>query len=147
MSDIKIRVELRLNKPSFKMIEELKEENGLSRNKMIEECIKLYYTQGTVDEHILLARIMQLEKKIDWLNNKTELFYKLINFILPFFIAHLPDLPTDKKEGQIVLDKGSRKMLNLVMAFRKSEQANDISFAQQIWGDTQETLKENYETK
>ena len=37
-------------------------------------------------------------------------------------------------------------MLNLVMAFRKSEQANDISFAQQIWGDTQETLKENYET-
>jgi len=134
----------RMDENVSKMLGELAEEEGVSKTSMLETCIRNYYTQETVDENIILARFSTLEKKVDWLNNKTETFYKLINYVLPFIIAHLPPLPKDKNEAQAVLDSGTQRMTSLVWGFRRQEKEKDISFVQQVWGDTQETLEETY---
>ena len=128
-----------------KMLDELANEEGITRTAMLEMCVRHYYAQDTLDENIILARFSTLSKKVDWLNNKTETFYKLINFVLPYIIAHLPQLPKDKKEAQAILDSGTERMTSLIWSFRKIEKEKDISFVQQVWGDTQENLEETYE--
>lgn len=138
------RLNIRFDAAVEKLLEELCDEEHLSKTGMVEKCIRNYYTQETVDENILLARMSTLEKKVDWLNNKTETFYKLINHVLPFIIAHLPPLPKDKAEAQAVLDSGTQRMTSLIWSFRRQEKEKDISFVQQVWGDTQETLEETY---
>ena len=138
------RMEIRITDAFLKMLDELAQEEGCSKTEVIEKCVRHYYTEDTLDENLILACMGTLEKKIDWLNNKTETFYKLIYYVLPFIIAHLPQLPKDKKEAQAVLDSGTQRMTNLVWGFRRVEKEKDISFVQQVWGDTQETLEETY---
>ena len=139
-----VRLDLRINESFSSMLDELAEEEGLSKTAILENCVRRYYMEESVDENLFLARMSTLEKKLDWLNNKTETFYKLVYHILPFILAHLPPLPKDKAAAQAVLDSGSQRMTSLVLGFRKMEKENDISFVQKVWGDTQETLEETY---
>ncbi len=140
----KNRFELRMDDAMVKMIEELAKEEGVSKAEMVETCIRHYYTEDVLDENLILGRMSTLEKKIDWLNNKTETFYKLAYAFMQYVVTFLPALPKDKTEAQGILDSGAERFSKFVMKFRKIEKAEDISFVQQVWGDTQETLEETY---
>ena len=137
-------IHIRMDQAICEMIETLCKEENLSRTEVIERCIRQYYTEDTLDENLLLARMTALEKKIDWLNNKTETFYKLAYAFMQYVVTFLPALPKDKTEAQMILDGGAERFANLVKRFRKTEKEVDISFVQQVWGDTQETLEESF---
>ena len=125
-------------------IEELAEEAGVTNTEAVINAILFRYNADVMDEHIVLGRITQMQKKLDYMDKKLETFSSLIYYIIPYFLAVHPDLPKDKTESTNQLNKGSQKMMNLVMNFRKWLKTEKISFVQSVFGDSQETLEQTY---
>ena len=142
-----VQKRIRLSGEGEKMLEELAEENNMSENKVFETALKLYYTQEIMDEHIVLARINALERQLRHTDKKLETFSNLMYFLVPYFLATQPDLPKNKDEATLVLNKGTNKMVNLVSQFRKYCRTEKIGFMQSVWGDFQEEAADNDEAE
>jgi len=127
-----------------KKIEDLADEAGVSKTEAVIDAILMKYNSDIVDEHIILGRITQLQKKLDMMDKKMETFFSLIYYIIPYFLSIHPDLPKDKVESSNLLKKGAVKMKNLVTNFRKYLKVEKISFVQSVFGDSQETLEQTF---
>ena len=139
-----IRKEYNLPEDIVNKIEELANEAGVTNTEAVINAILFKYNADVMDEHSVLGRMSQLQKKMDYIDKKLETFSSLIYYIIPYFLAVHPDLPKDKNESTNQLNKGSQKMMNLVMNFRKWLKTEKISFVQSVFGDSQETLEQTY---
>lgn len=139
-----IRKEYNLPKDIIEKIEELADEAGVTNTEAVINAILYRYNADVMDEHIVLGRMTQLQKKLDYIDKKIETFSSLIYYIIPYFLAIHPDLPKDKTESTNLLNRGSQKMRNLVMKFRNWLKTEKISFVQSVFGDNQETLEQTY---
>lgn len=125
-------------------IEEMASESGVTNTDAVINAILFKYNNEVTDEHILLGRMTQMQKKMDYLDKKVETFTSLIYYLIPYFLAVQPDLPKDRQESAIQLDKATQKMKNIVMNFRKYLKTEKISFVQSVFGDSQEVLEQTY---
>ena len=125
-------------------IEQIANEGGITNTDAVIEAILFKYNCEVTDEHILLGRMTQIQKKMDYLDKKLETFSSLIYYLIPYFLAVHPDLPKDKQESANQLDKAAQKMTNMVMNFRKYLKSEKISFVQSVFGDSQESLEQTY---
>lgn len=126
------------------MIEQLASETGVTNTEAVINSITFKYNSELIDEHIILGRITQLQKKLDQIDKKLETFTSLIYYIIPYFLAVHPELPKDKDESRIQLKKAAYQMSNMVKNYRKLLKTEKISFIQSVFGDTQETLEQTY---
>lgn len=139
-----IELHINLSPQTFAGMKRYAAENNISMNMAIENCCANFLDSSVSDDSLILARMSGLEQGLSRLDGKCETFFKLIASMCPFFLAHLPRLPRDADEANAVLKNGSARMTSLIMNFRKQERATDISFVQQIWGDIQEAVAEEY---
>ncbi len=136
----KITVEVRTS--VMKKFKELAGEAGLSQNAMFERLVLEKYSEDAVDENLLLARMGVVEKKLSLVNEKSETFFKLAYYIMPYMLACMADLPKDKEQARFALDNGAARM-----KFRADEKQNDIGFVESVFGTSQETLREEQSNK
>lgn len=141
----KITVEVRTS--VMKKFKELAGEAGLSQNAMFERLVLEKYSEDAVDENLLLARMGVVEKKLSLVNEKSETFFKLAYYIMPYMLACMADLPKDKEQARFALDNGAARMKRLVTKFRAEEKQNDIGFVESVFGTSQETLREEQSNK
>lgn len=134
----------RFSEKEYSMIRELAEEKNISENQVMVNALELYYSDNVVPEHIILGRITQLEQKLGFMDKKIETFSSLMYYILPFIFAGLPDLPNDRSQSQLIIDKSAYRFKLMVQGFKNYQRKENISFVQSIWGDLQETLEETY---
>ena len=66
-------------------IEELAEEAGVTNTEAVINAILFRYNADVMDEHIVLGRITQMQKKLDYMDKKLETFSSLIYYIIPYF--------------------------------------------------------------
>ena len=146
MSDKKNSVRKVYNLPEHvcEKIEEMANESGVTNTDAVINAILFKYNNEVTDEHILLGRMTQIQKKLDYLDKKIETFSSLIYYLIPYFLAVHPDLPRDKQESATQLNKATQKMKNMVINFRKYLKSEKISFVQSVFGDSQESLEQTY---
>lgn len=114
---------------------------------MFERLVLEKYSEDAVDENLLLARMGVVERKLSLVNEKSETFFKLAYYIMPYMLACMADLPKDKEQARFALDNGASRMKRLVTKFRADEKQNDIGFVESVFGTSQETLREEQGNK
>lgn len=144
MADGRRHFQLVVSEECGRMLDELSAEEGDSKSALVERLVRERYVRDASDATLIFGRMSAIEKRMDMLDNKSELFYKLMTYALPFFIAHMPQLPTDFRQAEMALKDGQQRMVQLIMKYREQAKERDISFVQQIWGDSQETVGETY---
>lgn len=127
-----------------KKIEELAEEKGVSNTEAVIDAVLFKYNADIVDEHILLGRMTQLQKKLDHIDKKVETISNLICFAAPYLLALHPKLPKDKTEANLQLLESSKIFKDIVDSYRNWLKSEKISFMQSIFGDSQESLQQTF---
>ena len=73
-----VRKEYNLPEDIVNKIEELAEESGVTNTEAVINAILFRYNADVMDEHIVLGRITQMQKKLDYMDKKLETFSSLI---------------------------------------------------------------------
>lgn len=144
MKEDALKKTIRLKNATWKQVEELAEEKNISMTKVIEEAVQHLYSEDIIDENIILGRISVMQKKLQYMENKNETFYKLMSFFVEMIFCRLPELPKEPNAKKVLFEKNANLMSQLIISFRKKQQQDDIGFMQSVYGDSQETLEEKY---
>lgn len=127
-----------------KQLNEIAEEQGLPKTKIIENAFSLYYKQDVMPEHIVLGRMTQMQQQLELMDRKLETLAGIFYTTMPYIIGVLPnaETKTDEKGKKYnpALEKGADVFGKLIINYRKQMQANKIGFMQKVWADMQEEI-------
>ena len=81
-----------LAEQTCKQIDILADESGESATAIVEQAVNYLYQKDTVPENLILGRISVIEMQLDKIEQREEAFFSLARFIIPYFIAAIPDM-------------------------------------------------------
>lgn len=133
-------------KTMCEQLKEIAEEKGISETEVLESAFQTYYKQDVLPEHIIEARLNQVQHQMNMIDNKIETFSGLMYSIMPYIFGCLPPLPKNEinargEKFNPAIMKGNDIFTKLVIQYRKEMKAHKISFVQSVWGDMQESIE------
>lgn len=139
-----IQKKIRLPESVMNKIQEFADENKVSFSSVVSMALKSYLENDVNKDNLLLNRINDVEEKIRKIDSESELFYKFIYYMLPFFIADMPEIPAEVYDVKMswssdMLKKSVRDFLN----YQKEE---DLPFMTAIYGSREETVDDDEKT-
>ena len=124
-----------LSEQTCKQIEVLADESGESATAIVEQAIAYLYKRDVLPETLILARLQTIEDKVSCIETKEEAYFSLIRFIIPYFIAALPDMFHSQDETQMIVNKGMKNFEKLETMYKKGMVKNRRSFMENLFAD------------
>lgn len=124
-----------LSEQTCKQIDVLADESGESATAIVEQAVAYLYKRDVLPETLILARIGNIDSKISEIETKEEAYFSLIRFIIPYFIAALPDMFHSKEETQMIADKGMKNFEKLETLYKNAMVKNRRSFMEELFAD------------
>lgn len=84
-------------------------------------------------EQTVLAKLTALDMKLHQMDQREETFFSLSRFILPYFIAALPNMLESKETSMLINDKGRKNLEQLEELFQKLMAKTRPSFMEAVF--------------
>ncbi len=136
-----------LSNQTCKQIALLAEESGESATAIVELAVNYFFRRDTLPEQTVLAKLTALEVKLHQMDQREETFFSLSRFILPYFIAALPDMLETKESSMLINSKGRKNLEQLEDLFQKLMAKTRPSFMESIFANLRTHLEENNQAK
>lgn len=136
-----------LSEQTCKQIDLLADESGESATSIVEQAVNYLYRKDVMPEHVIQARLSIIEMKLDRIEQKEEAFFSLSRFIMPYFIAALPDMFESKETTLMINDKGRKNYERLESLYKSLMVKNNLSFMREVFADLRSYLDLNNQTE
>ncbi|MCQ2601280.1 MAG: hypothetical protein MJ184_07950 [Treponema sp.] len=136
-----------LSEQTCKQIDLLADESGESATSIVEQAVNYLYRKDVMPEHVIQARLSIIEMKLDKIEQKEEAFFSLSRFILPYFIAALPDMFENKEATAMINTKGRKNYERLESLYKTLMTKNNLSFMHEVFADLRTYLDLNNQTE
>lgn len=114
-----------------------------SENEIIERALALYLTKDIMEESLLIAKMSEILRQINYLQRKIDVAQKLELEWYQYYFMYAPALPNDPKEREMHIKKADSRVQAFLLNFR--HKASKIKpFIETIFGDM---LEEDIEVK
>lgn len=108
----------RINHHIKSLINQRSKEEGISENAIVTKAITLYLTKDTMDESLLIAKLTDITRKIDYLQKRIEVQEKLNLEWYQYFFLFSPELPKDPEELKVLTKKANNNVQMFLTNFR-----------------------------
>jgi uncharacterized protein (DUF1778 family) len=98
------------------------------------KALTLYLTKDVMDESLLIAKMNELDRKLQFLDKKIELGQKYFLEYLRYFFLNFTDPPKDKDERAVFIKDGMRRFNTMLKKF-KLNLTKTPAFLETILGD------------
>lgn len=105
-------------------------EEDVSFTRLVEKAVDVFVCKNERAFYVELARMTNVEKRLQYLGNKSETFYKLAYYMLPMLFARLPELPKDVFVRR--MDVSVKKFEKNVRDFRKKNREENMQFSEKL---------------
>jgi hypothetical protein len=110
------------------------DEERVSTSEIIRRAVVLYLTKDITDESLLIAKMTDVQRRIDGLEKKTELSQKMSIEYLQYFFMFSQELPNDAKEVSRLAVRARQRTDVFLNSFRRRLK-NMPAFLETILGD------------
>jgi hypothetical protein len=128
------RVTFRTNAEIKKQIKRYAQDENISENAVIQLSLQKFFTSDVSDESLLIAKMTRLDGVLNKLNNKSDLFHKLLLDFFQYNFLFFPSLPEDTKQLKIKYSAAAKSFRQFMAMFRKRLKAMP-SLEETIYGD------------
>jgi len=135
-----------LSEQTCKQIDILADESGESATAIVETAVNYLYKRDTMPESLVLARLTTVEMKLNLIDKKQEAFFSLSRFLMPYFIAALPDMLESKESTMLINDKGRKNLEQLETLYKKMMVKTKPSFMEAVFADLRRHLESDNRT-
>ncbi len=94
-------------------------------------------------EQTVLAKLTALDMKLHQMDQREEAFCSLSRFLVPYFIAALPDMLETKESSMLINSKGRKNLEQLEDLFQKLMAKTRPSFMESVFVNLRTHLEEN----
>ena len=132
-----------LAEQTCKQIDILADESGESATAIVEQAVNYLYQKDTVPENLILGRISVIEMQLDKIEQREEAFFSLARFIIPYFIAAIPDMFETKESLRLITSRGQKNLKKLEGLYKDYMTQTNLSFMQEVFADLSTHLENN----
>jgi hypothetical protein len=93
-------------------------EEGLSQNKLVAKALTLYLTKDIEDESLLIAKMTETQRQIEFLQKKIDLAQKKDVQWEIFLLAFQPELPSDTAARDLKIKRANQRYNQFLTQFR-----------------------------
>jgi hypothetical protein len=93
-------------------------EEGLSHNALITKALTLYLTRDIEDESLLIAKMTETQRQLEFLQKKLDLGQKKDMQWEIFLLALQPELPADPAARDIRIKRANQRYVQFLTQFR-----------------------------
>jgi hypothetical protein len=93
-------------------------DEDLSENKLIVKALTLYLTKDIEDESLLIAKMTETQRQLEFLQKKIDLSQKKDIQWEIFLLALQPELPADSASRDIKIKRANQRYLQFLTQFR-----------------------------
>lgn len=120
-----VRTTLSLDRPTVGLIDLLSDGLSVSKSMVVREAIRSYYSQVSLNPHVAVAKLDEIEERVELLSDKSELFYKLMLNIMTFVLSYIDVGESGRKNGEVIF-------ADLIKGYVRD--AGRLSFDDMIYG-------------
>jgi hypothetical protein len=112
-------------------------DEGLSHNKLVTKALTLYLTKDIEDESLLIAKMTEMQRQLEFLQKKTDLSQKKDIQWEIFLLALQPELPADAAARDLKIKRANQRYTQFLSQF-KARSRQIPSMIETILGDMAE---------
>ena len=124
-----------LSNQTCKQIELLAAESGESATAIVELAVNYLFRRDTMPEQTVLAKLTSMELKLHLMDQREEAFFSLSRFLVPYFIAALPNMLENKESTMLINDKGQKNLEQLETLYKNMMVKSKPSFMRSVFAD------------
>jgi hypothetical protein len=112
------RIGFRINNNLKELLELRSKEEHLSKNKLLEKALTLYLTKDIEDESLVVAKLTQLQRQIEYMEKKIDIGQKKDIQWEQFLLTVQAELPADKTTRDLKIKRATQRYGQFLMQFR-----------------------------
>jgi hypothetical protein len=93
-------------------------DEGLSQNKLVAKALTLYLTKDIEDESLLIAKMTETQRQLEFLQKKIDLAQKKDVQWEIFLLAFQPELPSDPAARDLKIKRANQRYAQFLTQFR-----------------------------
>jgi hypothetical protein len=137
----KIPVTFRMIPSARDLLTQRAHDEGATETAVINNALTLYLTREITDESLLIAKMTDLSRHVEYIDKKIEAMQRLSLEWYQFSLMFMPEIPKDKNEITVLSDKSSKNLNKIITKF-KHDFKKDKRFFESLLGDMLEEEKE-----
>lgn len=138
-----VQLHIRTTEYIKSLLSQRAKDEHISESEVVGKALTLYLTKDTMDESLLIAKITDISRQVNFLQRKLDIKEKLDLEWYQYFFLFSPELPTDQKELSLRVAKANRDVGQFLKAF-KHHVKNMKPLIETLFGDM---LEEDVEGK